>query len=438
MVYGVVGVVLVVVIVLMGSLGVGVNGLVSKLTSTRTHVKAGNSHPNVLFIIMEDLRPELSPLATPNILRIASKGVSFDLCLCQVSVCAPSRASLLTGLRPDTLGIYDFQHYGGINRFRTMVSHFQGVGYRTANAGKLFHWESPRYYSESANGNSNFDISYNNNDHVYNNGPLYWGSPDWENVQKMEMLSHKYSVTPMTDEEIRQQRQAQGSMPHDVDGGPSDELLFFRDSHIIHHAVRFLRTLSNASAATGNPWFLSVGLKGTHMQYQMPARFWDKFEQLFGDDSVTAIRSAVDIDGAALTYPVTAPIVGHVRKTESTFIQYRLNNNSNKQTQTTSPSGDREPYQRMGDGRTISKRGWKELYRGYLACLAYADYELGKLLDVVDELELWSNTVVVFTSDHGMHVGEKVCLLRGTVCFLCNKEGCVCFIGDLGQVDALR
>jgi iduronate 2-sulfatase len=59
--------------------------------------------PNVLFIIMEDLRPELQNYGrdhvhTPNILRIAQHGVTFDLCLCQVSVCAPSRASLLTGL----------------------------------------------------------------------------------------------------------------------------------------------------------------------------------------------------------------------------------------------------------------------------------------------------------------------------------------------------
>lgn len=72
-----------------------------------------------------------------------------------------------------------------------------------------------------------------------------------------------------------------------------------------------------------------------------------------------------------------------------------------------SQSIETENYQSMGHGRTISLRGFEELYKGYLACLSYADYELGRLLDVVDELKLWDNTIVVFTADHGMHLGEK-------------------------------
>ena len=91
-------------------------------------VKDGNKSkkpPNVLFIMSEDLRPELPSygrllVKAPNIQRIAEKGLIFDLTTCQVAICAPSRSSMLTGIRPDRLGIYDFFHHGGIKFFRTI------------------------------------------------------------------------------------------------------------------------------------------------------------------------------------------------------------------------------------------------------------------------------------------------------------------------------
>ena len=313
---------------------------------------ANRTQPNILFIISEDLRPELPVYGrqsiAPNLQRLADLSTVFDLALCQVSVCAPSRASILTGLRPETLGIYDFSYYGGLNRFRTIPSHFHRHGYTTANAGKLFHWESSRYYSG-----------------------MYWGSPQWEAVQRHEMKRHIASVTP--DEE-------------------SPEKGFFRDAIIVSEAVKFLRSL----AATQQPWFLSVGLKGTHMQYQMPKRFWDMYEH----------TDFVVNQPGSLHFPKFAPLVGHVRKTESTVIHYRSITSNNDTVR--SAGSLREAYQRQGNGLSISQRGWKELYRGYLACLTYTDELLGDLWAELDSLGLWATTVVVFTSDHGMHVGEKV------------------------------
>ena len=108
--------------------------------------------PNVLLIMSEDLRPELpfygnTGSIAPNLARLARKSVTFDLAVCQVSICAPSRASMLTGLRPDTLGIYDFGHFGGLRFMRTIPSHLHSAGYNTAMAGKIFHYEASKHYS---------------------------------------------------------------------------------------------------------------------------------------------------------------------------------------------------------------------------------------------------------------------------------------------------
>ena len=101
---------------------------------------------NVLFLAVDDMRVELgcygeSPALTPNIDKLAARGVLFNRAYCQQAVCNPSRASLLTGRRPDTLRIWDLPTH-----FReqfpdivTLPQHFKNNGYFTQNVGKIFH-----------------------------------------------------------------------------------------------------------------------------------------------------------------------------------------------------------------------------------------------------------------------------------------------------------
>jgi arylsulfatase A-like enzyme len=132
-----------------------------------------------------------------------------------------------------------------------------------------------------------------------------------------------------------------------------------------------------------------AGLKGTHMQYQMPYRFWDMYRD-----------RNFSIDSDKLKFPVSTPLLHHVRKTEALRVHYMRNEGSLK-------SVESDNYQHKGFGRTLSVRSWQELLRGYLACLTYADFQIGKLLDALEHLNLWDNTIIVFTADHGMHLGEK-------------------------------
>ncbi len=106
------------------------------------------SRPNVLLICVDDLRPELgcygrAHVQTPNIDRLAARGMRFDRAYAQVSQCGPSRINLLTGLRPDTTKVYtlDSDRFRRVNfpRVTTLGEHFKQRGYHTQALGKVFH-----------------------------------------------------------------------------------------------------------------------------------------------------------------------------------------------------------------------------------------------------------------------------------------------------------
>ncbi|XP_018025324.1 uncharacterized protein LOC108680906 isoform X2 [Hyalella azteca] len=113
-------------------------------------------HPNILFIIVDDLRPSVgcygdSLAITPSIDALAGAGVTFDLAFAQQALCGPSRTSLLTSRRPDTTGVVDAHHYWrDTHNFTTLPQHFKQHGYYTASAGKVFHPGRCSNYSDDA------------------------------------------------------------------------------------------------------------------------------------------------------------------------------------------------------------------------------------------------------------------------------------------------
>lgn len=102
--------------------------------------------PNVLFIAVDDLRPELgcydSPIAiTPNLDKLANTGMAFKQAYCQQAICGPSRASLMTGARPDTIKIVEnYTYFREVNpSIITLPQQFRANGYETVYVGKIFH-----------------------------------------------------------------------------------------------------------------------------------------------------------------------------------------------------------------------------------------------------------------------------------------------------------
>ncbi len=107
---------------------------------------AAAQRPNVLFIAIDDLRPELgcygSKVAvTPNLDRLARQGLRFRRAYCQEAICSPSRASLMTGARPDTIKVIEnYTYFRDLNPdIVTLPQHFRAHGYETVYVGKIFH-----------------------------------------------------------------------------------------------------------------------------------------------------------------------------------------------------------------------------------------------------------------------------------------------------------
>ncbi|MEM7478085.1 MAG: sulfatase-like hydrolase/transferase, partial [Planctomycetota bacterium] len=150
--------------------------------------------PSVLFIAVDDLRAELGCLGSdvvlsPNIDQLASRGTLFERAYCQQAVCNPSRASLLTGMRPESLGIWDLPtHFRQrVPNVVTLPQHFKDQGYFTRCIGKIFHnWRQDDYKGDK----------------------LSWSVPS-----EMHYASHG-SDTP----------QVSGMLPEDESGVPRTEM----------------------------------------------------------------------------------------------------------------------------------------------------------------------------------------------------------------------
>ncbi len=206
-----------------------------------------SSRPNVLFLVVDDLRPQLGcygreQMHTPHIDGLADRGVLFERAYCQVPVCGATRASLLTGTRPRRDRFVDFKTWADhdLPGALTLPQHFRQQGYITHACGKVFH-------------------------HTPDTAERSWSEGPWQPHVKGSWRNY---VLP---ENL--QREASGprrGMPYeqaDVD----DEAYY--DGQIAAHAVGQLERL----AAQDQPFFLAVGFVKPHLPFNAPTRYWDRY-----------------------------------------------------------------------------------------------------------------------------------------------------------------
>jgi iduronate 2-sulfatase len=200
--------------------------------------------PNVLFIAIDDLRPELgcygSPLAqTPHLDGLASRGTLFERAYCQQALCAPSRASLLTGLRPDSTGIYGLTQSVRqvLPEVRTLPQHFRESGYTTVSIGKIYH-------------------------HGGDDAQEGWSLPPWHPSGSWFVAADPANAALTPDGRPMAWERAE------VDDD------FYPDGRIARRAESELARLKEA----GQPFFLAVGFLKPHLPFFAPAPFWAKYD----------------------------------------------------------------------------------------------------------------------------------------------------------------
>ncbi|MGY8769585.1 MAG: sulfatase [Pirellulales bacterium] len=204
--------------------------------------------PNVLFIAIDDLRAEIGcygakHVKSPNIDRLATQGTLFNRAYCQQAVCNPSRASMLTGLRPNTLGVYDLPTH-----FRekhpdvvTLPQLFKQNGYHAQCIGKIFHnWRQDKYKGD----------------------PASWSVPSVDHYN-----SH-----------ANDKAQVSGELPPDLSDIPKCEIRdvpdnAYFDGRIAEQAVAALNELKD------QPFFLAVGFWKPHSHFNAPKRYWDMYNR---------------------------------------------------------------------------------------------------------------------------------------------------------------
>ena len=206
--------------------------------------------PNVLFICVDDLKPLLgcygTPLIqTPNIDRLAARGVRFDLAYTNQAVCAPSRNTLMTGLRPTTLGIYDLPtHFRrAVPEAVTLSQYFLQHGWRAEAMGKIYHV-----------GHGNF------------NDAASWSVPHWSpKIGQYANPAHAKNSRPGG-------AQDKGTAVECLDVPDTR----YSDGLIAEEAIQRLRA---AKQRPDTPFFIAVGFIRPHLPFNAPKKYWDLYRR---------------------------------------------------------------------------------------------------------------------------------------------------------------
>lgn len=293
--------------------------------------------PNVLFIAVDDLATTLGCYGdliaeTPNIDRLAATGICFRRAYNQLPLCNPTRASIMTGLRPDQIKVYDLDRHfrDEVPDVVTLPQAFQKAGYFAARVGKIYHYNVP-----ASIGSDGFD-----------------DPPSWNQTVNPKGRDK-------TDEALvfnaEPHRKISGALSWLAADGTDEEQT---DGMIATEAIDIMRQSKD------NPFFLAVGFFRPHTPYVAPKKYFDQYpiDQLRLPFAPADDRT--DIPPAAFAHNCPIP-------------NYNLEHETLLQAT-----------------------------QAYYACVSFVDAQVGRLLAALQELDLEDNTIVVFWSDHGYHLGE--------------------------------
>ena len=334
--------------------------------------------PNILFIAVDDLKPILGcygdkTIKTPNIDRLAKRGTVFTLSYCQQAVCGPTRASLMTGMRPDATKIWDLKtKMRDVNPdILTFPEYLISKGYSTQGLGKIY---DVRCVDKDIDKPSWSVPFYKDPDDYYSK---ITGSPS---------LNYQLTETKQRIKKYQIEAKEKGIPKKDVTDyvskfiKPSVECAEVPDDAYSDgaNALKAKDLLIDLSRKK-EPFFLGVGFVKPHLPFVAPKKYWDLYQR---DEMPIAAFQKQAVNSPPLAYHQASELLSY---------------------------SDIPPLASFTDqqpGIDLPVEKQKELIHGYYACVSYTDAQVGLLLDALDSLGLSKNTIIILWGDHGWHLGD--------------------------------
>src|SRR4030095_8950696 len=287
---------------------------------------------NVLFIAVDDLNDWVGPLEgykgvkTPNIDKLAKQGMNFTRAYCSAPLCNPSRASLLTGVRPYTSGVYN-----NAQPFRkvlpdaiTLPQYFTANGDEVFGAGKIFH-------------------------------EAYYDSASWP-------VPYKRPSSPTPEKTPVNGVGTFDWFPLNVEDSA------MADYKIVQAGVDFLAEKHD------KPFFLAIGILKPHLSWYVPKKYFDLYPLAKIKLPETIPDDTVDL-----------PVIGKRMAFNHGEVVYQ---------------GSLQQF-------IADNKKWEQAVQGYLACISFADAQIGRLIHALENSLYNKNTIIIFFGDHGFQLGEK-------------------------------
>jgi len=311
-------------------------------------VKGEEKTMNVLFVVFDDLRPQLGcygqeQIISPNIDNLARDGLLFERAYCQQAVCAPSRSSVLSGCRPDTTQIYNLSTplREAMPNILTLPEHFKNNSYETVSVGKVYHhpkddlqgWSKEPFQSKG----------------------------DWQ--------GRGY----LTDEAIEDMKRNEAILRQRNDRriglGPAFETADIPDN-AYHDGKDTDVAIAKLSHLKDRPFFLAMGFHKPHLPFNAPKKYWD----MYSPEDIKLAENPFEPEGVT---------------------PYSLTN-----------FGELRGYFGMPKEGPVPDEQTRQLIHAYSACVTYVDAQLGRLIAELERLKLRENTIIILWGDHGWKLGE--------------------------------
>nr|WP_319273228.1 sulfatase [uncultured Draconibacterium sp.] len=328
--------------------------------TTTTKTEEVKKKPNILFLAIDDLRPELgcygSPVAiSPNIDKLAAQGIRFENAYCQQPICSPSRASLMTGARPETIKVIEnFTDFRDVNPdIVTLPQHLMENGYQAVCVGKIFHGP------------------YQDKNHSWSRQPA---KPEIERPKTKGGFALKENQDAlMENREGVVEKYGPDAMQWGLGQGPAFECadvpdVTYEDGYNVISAIQTMNEMLTENP--DKPFFLGLGFKKPHLDFIAPKKYWDMYNR----------------DEIPLTTQPDAPENGAAMGLHPSF----------------------ELRARFGipkDGEIPDSLA-RTLKHGYLACVSYVDAQLGMMIQALKDAGVYDNTIIMLWTDHGWHLGD--------------------------------